>query len=744
MPAPPTRPVVAPPPALMVEVARDGFLVGGTPVGELGELESRLRDAIAVRSDKTVFFRDRRRRLVRARGGRHGRGQGLRRGPHRAAQRRQGGEDDGHRASSTGSASGHGRTGHAPGHVGALHRDHHRPRVGAAEGDRRLAPVCGRAARAAPEARLARRPRHGRGLACAAGAARRPWSARVSSSGWRGARPAGRRDARPRTQARTPTMTRALAAAREAASFAAEISLADMRRGLSVLATIGSTAPFVGLFGTTFGIIHAFEAMSLTGSSAMGAISRGISEALVTTAFGLSWRSPPSGRTTVPREAGGAAHGAGARALPAPRAARAAGVESPAEPSSSRWPGRGKRSGDAWPGHRPTSRRGSARSTPSLRTGCARGSGGRCSPPTAGRRRSRASSGGTRGTGAPRSAIRCLRRTRTGRRRESTRRAGRAPRCVASGASASSAVFGILEHRRRTAMRPRFVVAANRARRASATTRTSARLKIAATSPSGMLWLSSSCASRRSATVSSSPVKRTRLRPGESGSTAPERFGRAAADRYGPDRLRTRAGRRRWARRGAGSVPRRRAAPVRTRRGAPPRSPCRAVGADPSRAPRAAGLGEPPLVGKLADERRNVRPWKPAGQELAHVLARLADRATEERQWSLVPQVRRQQAAPRSCGPNRRRASRAPPGSAARHGPPASGRRRRPPSSATRRGNRKSELKPHARWRFRSSRTTRWAIRSALVSRHLAASRATVSIRTSSVSVRGSIIDMDD
>jgi len=80
---------------------------------------------------------------------------------------------------------------------------------------------------------------------------------------------------------------RALAAAREAATFAAEIALSEMRRGLSVLATIGSTAPFVGLFGTTFGIIHAFEAMSLTGSTSMGAISAGISEALVTTAFGL-------------------------------------------------------------------------------------------------------------------------------------------------------------------------------------------------------------------------------------------------------------------------------------------------------------------------------------------------------------------------------------------------------------------------------------------------------------------------
>jgi biopolymer transport protein ExbB/biopolymer transport protein TolQ len=80
---------------------------------------------------------------------------------------------------------------------------------------------------------------------------------------------------------------RALAAAREAATFAAEMSLASMRRGLHVLATIGSTAPFVGLFGTTFGIIHAFAAMARTGSSSMGAVSAGISEALVTTAFGL-------------------------------------------------------------------------------------------------------------------------------------------------------------------------------------------------------------------------------------------------------------------------------------------------------------------------------------------------------------------------------------------------------------------------------------------------------------------------
>ena len=53
------------------------------------------------------------------------------------------------------------------------------------------------------------------------------------------------------------------------------------------LATIGSTAPFVGLFGTTFGIINAFSGMALTGSGGIAAISAGIAEALITTAFGL-------------------------------------------------------------------------------------------------------------------------------------------------------------------------------------------------------------------------------------------------------------------------------------------------------------------------------------------------------------------------------------------------------------------------------------------------------------------------
>jgi biopolymer transport protein ExbB/TolQ len=79
----------------------------------------------------------------------------------------------------------------------------------------------------------------------------------------------------------------AVDAAKRAIQRATAVNLSDLKRGLSGLATIGSTAPFVGLFGTTFGIINAFHSMSVTGSGGIGAVSAGISEALVTTAFGL-------------------------------------------------------------------------------------------------------------------------------------------------------------------------------------------------------------------------------------------------------------------------------------------------------------------------------------------------------------------------------------------------------------------------------------------------------------------------
>jgi biopolymer transport protein ExbB/biopolymer transport protein TolQ len=62
---------------------------------------------------------------------------------------------------------------------------------------------------------------------------------------------------------------------------------AEMKRGLSGLATIGSTAPFVGLFGTVVGIINAFKGISQQKATGLSAVAGGISEALVTTALGL-------------------------------------------------------------------------------------------------------------------------------------------------------------------------------------------------------------------------------------------------------------------------------------------------------------------------------------------------------------------------------------------------------------------------------------------------------------------------
>ncbi len=65
------------------------------------------------------------------------------------------------------------------------------------------------------------------------------------------------------------------------------MATSEMKKGLGNLATISTTAPFIGLFGTVAGIIHAFQGMAITGSGGLGAVSAGIAEALVTTAFGL-------------------------------------------------------------------------------------------------------------------------------------------------------------------------------------------------------------------------------------------------------------------------------------------------------------------------------------------------------------------------------------------------------------------------------------------------------------------------
>lgn len=77
----------------------------------------------------------------------------------------------------------------------------------------------------------------------------------------------------------------------EAASRAIErrsaATLADLKRGLSGLATIGSIAPFIGLLGTVVGIIHAFQEIAASGSGGLAAVSGGIAEALIATAIGL-------------------------------------------------------------------------------------------------------------------------------------------------------------------------------------------------------------------------------------------------------------------------------------------------------------------------------------------------------------------------------------------------------------------------------------------------------------------------
>src|SRR5215203_3533186 len=65
------------------------------------------------------------------------------------------------------------------------------------------------------------------------------------------------------------------------------LEITNLKRGLAVLATVGATAPFVGLLGTTVGIINAFQGMSKSGSGGLAAIGGGISEALATTALGL-------------------------------------------------------------------------------------------------------------------------------------------------------------------------------------------------------------------------------------------------------------------------------------------------------------------------------------------------------------------------------------------------------------------------------------------------------------------------
>lgn len=78
-----------------------------------------------------------------------------------------------------------------------------------------------------------------------------------------------------------------IAAASRGMDRSSTIFAQELKKGLSLVATIATSSPFIGLFGTIGGIINAFRGMALTGSGGIGAIAGGIAEALITTAFGI-------------------------------------------------------------------------------------------------------------------------------------------------------------------------------------------------------------------------------------------------------------------------------------------------------------------------------------------------------------------------------------------------------------------------------------------------------------------------
>jgi biopolymer transport protein ExbB/biopolymer transport protein TolQ len=83
-----------------------------------------------------------------------------------------------------------------------------------------------------------------------------------------------------------------LEASKRAIQRAIAVKTAELKRGLSGLATVGSTAPFVGLFGTVVGIIGAFVALAQSENAGIGAVGAAIAEALVATAFGIAVAVP--------------------------------------------------------------------------------------------------------------------------------------------------------------------------------------------------------------------------------------------------------------------------------------------------------------------------------------------------------------------------------------------------------------------------------------------------------------------
>ena len=80
---------------------------------------------------------------------------------------------------------------------------------------------------------------------------------------------------------------KAIRSSKRAAARAIALTQAELKRGISSLATIGSTAPFVGLLGTVIGIVNAFQGMSVALTTGLSTVAKGISEALAATAIGL-------------------------------------------------------------------------------------------------------------------------------------------------------------------------------------------------------------------------------------------------------------------------------------------------------------------------------------------------------------------------------------------------------------------------------------------------------------------------
>jgi len=88
-----------------------------------------------------------------------------------------------------------------------------------------------------------------------------------------------------RSGPRAPPTAERVVAAVERERLQANLKL---RRNLWILGTVGATAPFIGLFGTVVGIMHAFRQMALAGQGGFAVVAAGISEALVTTAGGIA------------------------------------------------------------------------------------------------------------------------------------------------------------------------------------------------------------------------------------------------------------------------------------------------------------------------------------------------------------------------------------------------------------------------------------------------------------------------